>query len=360
MVEKSRLSLLNNYAISGENLDYGNLRPLEESDLQSWWDTVPGARHFIKEVFSALDLHRSVALHLAQSEAENFINILQDKLRRRYLSQTIEIFDYDGVDDIEIFVEGLTEKYAPNFLRDFTVDEPMADLAEQNVLTGYIIIVRLNSKISNLSDAVADFNSINPEVGGSIIFVTAEDNPPPSLMRFSDYLTPYDVQFFAITLLEDTNLSPQIKLYTATLVAKLAGSSAILAKNFARIELFMDGEKFIKKIIPSLDEDFFYRAVWECQIQFLLPIVEEVRGRIIEKYKGQLKSILPVTDAFGALIEDPYDLELGMLFHHGNRNNIFSIADSEILKVAHVARNLLAHLEVLTRNSVENVFALAD
>ena len=42
----SRISLLNSYATSNKQLDFEKLQPLDDEELDSWWRTVPGARHF--------------------------------------------------------------------------------------------------------------------------------------------------------------------------------------------------------------------------------------------------------------------------------------------------------------------------
>ena len=353
-----RISLLNSYSTERQ-IDFAKLQPLDDEELDSWWRTVPGARHFLKAVIEATDKHCACGAHLPKVDAQGFIKILVEKIRRRHVSMSVEIFDYDGKGDPEDFVAEMTDRFAPNFLRDFTKDSPFADIAEQNIFDGYAIIVRLQKKFPHLTSAVSDFNRESSALSGSIIFVTSEDNPPPSLTRLSDFLTPYDVQFFALNLLEDSKLSAQEKIYTATLAAKLSEQSAILAKNLSTPELFFDGESFIKKIAPNFDERNFSRAVWECQVQFLLPTLEQVRGRLIEKYFRKLKSILPVKDEFGKIITDPWDMEYRHLHYYGGNAMLFQNGDWENLELAYRARNDISHLQSLERERVEKIFALA-
>ena len=356
----SKISLLNFYATSEKNIDFKRLRDLNDEELYSWWHTVPGARHFINAVAEAADKNCAIAAHLPKVDTEGFLQILENKIRRRHVSLIVEIFNYNGKGDLEDFTAELTERFAPNFLRDFTEDSPLTDLARQNVFSGRSIIVQLKNKFPHLTSAVADFNKKNSDTSGSIIFVTSEDNPPPSLTRLSDFLTPYDVQFFAINLLENSKLSAQEKLYTSTLAAKLSGQSAILAKNLATAELFSSGIDFVKKIIPPCDERNFFRAVWECQVQFLLPTLEQVRGRLIEKNFRRLKNILPVKDEFGKIITDPWDMELRHLHYYGGNAMLFQNNVWEILELAYRARNDLSHLEILDTPRVEKIFALAE
>gem|GEM_PF-638059 len=356
----SRISLLNSYSMSDKKIDFAKLQPLDDAELYSWWHTVPGARHFINAVAEATDKHCATAAHLPKADAEGFLKILVEKIRRRHISLMVETFDYNGKGDLEDFTAELAERFAPNFLRDFTKDSPLTDLAEQNSLSDYVVIVNLKKKFSKLTTAVADFNKGSSELSGAIIFITTEDNPPPSLIRLSDCLTPYDVQFFAINLLECAKLSAQEKLYTATLAAKLSGQSAILVKNLATQELFANGADFVEKIVPNFDGRIFSRAVWECQVQFLLPTLERVRGKLIEKNYRQLKNILPVKDEFGKIITDPWDMELRHLHYYGGNAMLFQSGDWENLELAHRARNDISHLERIDRARIEKIFTLAD
>lgn len=356
----SRISLLHSYSTSESQIDFEKLQPLNYEELDSWWRTVPGARHFIKTIAEAVDKNCAAAAHLPKVDLSGFVQILKEKIQRRHVSLIVETFSYGGKDDIEDFVDALTEKFASNFLRDFTKDSAMVDVATQNIFSGYAIIITLEKKFSWLTSAVVDFSKNNSNSSGSLIFVTSEENPPPSLTRLSDFLTPYDVQFFALNLLENARLTIQEKLYTSTLAAKLSGQSAILAKNLATTDLLINGADFVKKIVPKFDERIFSRAVWECQAQFLLPTLEQVRGRIIEKNFSRLRAILPKTDEFGKTLSDPWDMELRHLHYYGGGAMLFQANDWEILELAYCARNDLSHLKTLDLSQVERIFALTE
>lgn len=357
---KSRISLINSYSTNEKLIDFNRLQPLTDDELDSWWRTVPGARRFMTSAVEAAEKNSAVAVHLPQKDSGGFLKILREKIQRRFFSLIVEIFEYNGADDTEDFVAELTENFAPNFLRDFTKDSPMSDLAEQKIFNGYAIIIKLEKKFDQLTAAVTNFNKFSSPESGSLIFVTSEENPPPSLIRLSDCLTPYDVQFFAINLLENSKLSTQEKIYTATLAAKLSGQSAILAKNLSKAELFLNGADFVREIVPKLDERIFSRAVWECQAQFLLPILEQVRGRLIEKNFTRLKNILPVRDEFGKTIFDPWDMELRHLHYYGGSAMLFQIGDWELLESAYRARNDISHLEIIDRAGIEKIFTMAE
>ena len=336
------------------------MQPLNYEELDLWWRTVPSSRRFVSEIMEAVDKHCATAAHLPKDEEDGFIQILTEKIQRKHVSAIVEIFDYSGAGDMEDFVEELTANFAPNFLRDFTVDSPMEDLALQHSFTGYAIIVKPKKKISWLTAAISDFNKSATLAGGTLIFVTTEENPPPNFTRLSDFLTPYDVQFFAINLLENARLTAKQKLYTSTLAAKLAKQSALLTKNLAKTELYTHGLDFVKTVVPNFKEKIYNRAVWECQAQFLLPALEQIRSRLIEKNFLQLKHILPVTDEFGKTLYNAWDMELRHLHYYGGNQKIFPYDEWEILESAYSARNELSHLQTLENLRLEKIFNLVD
>lgn len=360
MNKTNQISLLHSNANFETQKNISKLRPPEDGELALWWRTVPGARRFIDTVADAVDKHCACSAHLPESDAYGFVQSLEEKLRHRHVSLIVETFKYAGEGDAEDFVNALTEKYAPNFLRDFTEDSPFADLSKQNIFEGYAIIVWLQKEYDRLSAAAPDFNRFRSDTGGTLIFVTSGKNPSPDFIRLSDYLTPYDVQFFAINMLERTNLTARQKLYTSTLAAKLSGQSVILAKNFAKAELFTDPENFLKNLLPDPDERILFRAIWECQVQFLMPILEEIRGKLIEKYFVALKNLLPVKDEFGNEVEEPFDMELRHLRHYGGKALIFKQNDWDLLELVYQSRNELSHLKTIDLARVEKIFAFAE
>lgn len=337
-----------------------NIQPLDAEDLDSWWRTIPGARRFLNTVFEAFEKKCAIAAHIPAESVENFIQALEQKIQRKDVNSPVERFNYNRAGDVEDFVDALTDEFAPRFLRNFT-RAPLADLAKQNPFGGYAaIIIRLGEKVDWLADAVTEFNRSAAHFSTALIFVTTEENPPPNITRLSACLTPYDVQFFAINFLETAPLSAKKKMYTSTLAEKLSGQSPVLVKNLARAELYNHGLEFVRTLLPQFDERIFARAVWECQMQFLLPTLEQIRERLIRKSEPHLRRILPKQDEFGTIIEEPLDMELRHLHYYGGKYRIFQLDDWELLEFAYGARNVLSHLKTLDLWELEKLFAYAE
>ena len=133
-----------------------------------------------------------------------------------------------------------------------------------------------------------------------------------------------------------------------------------MAKNLAKTELYTRGFEFVKTVIPKFSEKIYNRAVWECQTQFLLPALEQIRSYLIEENFSQLKQILPVTDEFGKTLSDAWDMELRHLHFYGGNYKIFPYDEWEILELAYLARNELSHLQTLEISQLEKIFNFVD
>lgn len=336
------------------------IQPLDQDELDSWWRAIPGARRFLNAAVEAFNKKCAIAVHLPENDAEGFIQALEEKIQRKDINSLIERFSYFDGGTIGDFVDALTAEFAPNFQRNFT-RQPMEDLAKQKPFHGYsAIIIRLETKTDWLTDAVTEFNRGTANFGVALIFVTSEENPPPNIARLEDFLTPYDVQFFAINFLENAPLSAKKKMYTSTLAEKLSGYSPELVKNLARVDLYNYGLEFVRRLLPGFDERIFSRAVWECQVQFFLPTLEQIRERLIVKNEQQLRRILPVQDEFGTILFEPFDMELRHLHYYGGKHKIFQLDDWNLLELAYGARNDLSHLKTIELSELEKLFTLSE
>ena len=335
-----------------------NTEPLTRLEAEEWWDRVPGARRFMKMLGREAEKNAALAVDIDESELEGFLAIFTDEFQRRNYSSVIERLSLTAGESADEFVTALIERYEPHYMPDLLSGSMMTDVARKRILSGYVLMVKVEGRASWLSEVINDFNRVEDSGKGTIIFFTSE-LPAQFTFRLTDFITPYDVQFFAINLMESARLNQTEKLYTATLTAKLAGTSPRLAKKFARAELYADGRRLVVEV-PGYRQRDYDRAVWETQIQFALPIVETVREKLIARNLSELKKLLPVTDEFGKELRDAWDMELRHLHYYGGNVKVFSQSDWDILEMVYRARNDLSHLDVLDRDQLDKIFALDD
>ena len=335
-----------------------NTEPLTRLEAEEWWDRVPGARRFMKMLGREAEKNAALAVDIDESELEGFLAIFTDEFQRRNYSSVIERLSLTAGESADEFVTALVERFEPHYMPDLLSGSMMTDVARKRILSGYVLMVKVEGRASWLSEVINDFNRVEDSGKGTIIFFTSE-LPAQFTFRLTDFITPYDVQFFAINLMESARLNQTEKLYTAALTAKLAGTSPRLAKKFARAELYADGRRLVVEV-PGYRQRDYDRAVWETQIQFALPIVETVREKLIARNLSELKKLLPVTDEFGKELRDAWDMELRHLHYYGGNVKVFSQSDWDILEMVYRARNDLSHLDVLDRDQLDKIFALDD
>ena len=63
----SRISLLRPYAMNDKKINFDKLQQLNDEELESWWQAVPGARHFLNAIVEATDKHCATAAHLPKN-----------------------------------------------------------------------------------------------------------------------------------------------------------------------------------------------------------------------------------------------------------------------------------------------------
>jgi hypothetical protein len=86
---------------------------------------------------------------------------------------------------------------------------------------------------------------------------------------------------------------------------------------------------------------FLNRLLWKAEIGILMPYIEEKRQMLIEQYRMYLK--LPCYSKY-AVINNVYDLEIGLLGVLLNRSGIPPKAVLEFIDNLRLARNQLSHL----------------
>ena len=333
---------------------------LTETELSAWWERVPGARRFLKKMANEAEHSRAIVADLPEDNVEGFITIFTEEIQRRNYSTIVDRYELnDDNCSEEDFITDLAIKFNPDYVPDLMSNSIIMDVASKKILHSYVIFVKVNEKINWLNELVTCFNRVEIEDKGTIIFITSETMPSQISMKLTDYITPYDVQFFAINLLEDTDIIQNARLYIATLVSKLVGTSAEMIKKLAKKELYTYGVKFAKTILPC--EYFphkFERAVWETQIQFALPIVEKIREKLIEDNLQELQKLLPLKDEFGKTLENTWDMELRHLHYYGGKEKIFEKPYWDKLEFAYKIRNELSHLHSIDTERLSILFGL--
>lgn len=209
------------------------------------------------------------------------------------------------------------------------------------------------------------FSKVSEAGNGSMIFLSS--NPPDTdickTVRLEEFVSSYDIQFFALHCLGPFETEDSKGAYIAQLVSNLVGLDSRLAARLAGYSLYADPVSCYKGKEESgklLSDDRIQEAIWEAQIRFVLPITEKFRRYIIKKYEDTIVRCLPADDDFGNRLEVPQDMELRHLQHflRGEGISPFSGKDDDLFKVAYNARNDLSHLGILSSDILDRLFSM--
>ena len=153
----------------------------------------------------------------------------------------------DDFTDLNTFTAFIAQKYAPQFRFDPLDETPLISLIRQPGLQHYAFFVdSLSGSCPWLEQAAAAVGSLAGREGSAWIF-----RAPSSVIALWDkmtgvcvldqqrYLYHYDIQYFAMTCLQDTALNLYQRYYTADIIAKIAGTDGRLCLALARQELYI-------------------------------------------------------------------------------------------------------------------------
>lgn len=189
---------------------------------------------------------------------------------------------------------------------------------------------------------------------------------------FSECVDEYD--YFAFCALASTGASvtPALRTYLAELCATLCGKDAELcAACITRGQRFLEEpEKTLREIaddgVRSDGTRFDIRLagsdvqelIWKSQIRTLFPILQQYRSDFVRRYREKIAASLPITNSFGEVIDDPQDVELGLLVLLVARQCLFiSGEEYERLKLFRDARNSLAHMRPVDFSAASEILS---
>jgi len=176
------------------------------------------------------------------------------------------------------------------------------------------------------------------------------------LLDRKHYLYHYDIQYFAMTCLRDTELNLCQQYYAADIIAKIADMDGRLCLALARQDLYFHPETVIQEQKLSVD---LVPILLETQMQHVLPILEDIRRYLVRKYETMIQQILPQQDEYGKELNRPTDLELRHLQHYLRGQGLFfQEKDDEWFQCAYQARNDISHLNVLPTDQLDKLFAI--
>lgn len=330
---------------------------IDNADI--WWNQVSGPKTFLENVSDTIKKGQCIVL-----ESDSLDSTFIDKLEKRihdndssYKFCTFHSADYTSARD---FINDLRDSIDPDFVIGFS-NTPYKKMIEEKVLAHRLIYLDINDDSDWPVEVLNGFSRVS-EIGNGVFAGLTSSlskfDKLGKLKKFSlkQYLSIYSLQYFALQCLGNFEKIDSKRMYIAQLAAKLSCGSGCLCANLSKSKLFSDTMEVCHEF--SLPSNVIDRAIWETQIQIFLPIIEEIRRQLIEKYADRISQLLPVQDEFKNKIEKPIDMELRHLKFYGSDKNtyFFSKGDKDWFDIAYNARNELSHLKLLNTQAMDSLF----
>ena len=344
-----------------------------KSSSSIWWEEIQGPRSIKEEIFNSLSNGKSVILTGERIPwSKTLLYHISRDLEKIFNIYTEEKNGAENADNPEEFIlknfkkpnEGHTYRKGgglsfTDYLKKVKVLENKLIYISGVSEKGYESWIKFlkEYKIDNAKKGIFLI-----EAGISLSQVNIVNTGRMSVIDVMSKISSYDILSFSMLLASKLDVNDIWKHYTAWVTSLAFEKNVESLANFI-VEIVSQSE--IKKFHSILkkeitDEKLFTKALWTTQIQILFPIIENLRIKIIEEYKNKLEDILSseTHEYYDTKITDPYDAELGFLFHLSKYNTLFPAKTKNTIRFLRDYRNNLAHLEYSDENEIDRIISL--
>ena len=361
-----------------------------------WWNRITGPNFIVNSVARSLSEGKSVFLLIPDDlpwRAE-MRAIIENAYRQDYGNSNVYFSPIDVSEECQEEMPGdyilktFAKKNQTGY-RQGSSQSIQSYIINKGILNNRIIWVKgLTNKSTKIWKEFCEaFKSSSLETGLFVIEINESikcvDSDHISVINYSSFVNPYDVQLFSQYLLFDNrNYDGRWKEYLSILVSKLCENDGEIAehiisnynlKKISMIEIIVkvaDQPEFgrrgaspesnnLLRFARQNDIGEINKRIWAAQLQYLFPIVENIRISIITKVCNQISPYLHEVIQFGESVTDVLDLEVGSLDFLIQRHLNDSLL-KEKTKVLHDCRNKLAHRSICDLNEIEALMKMVE
>ena len=358
-----------------------------------WWTQITGPRRLVDVISATLRNSRSV-IYISNPDMpwRHEMRYTVEEQIRNTGSFVVDYIDWEDEHNREDIGRFLLERYASN--NDMAayrphLGKPGPYLHKLGVLSKRVIWIKgiPADQVGEWVSFCRDYRTDTKEHGVFVI-EAAGYNPlirfPKyiSVIRYFDYVSPYDTQLFALIVLSRSNIpvcfhqyisyvTANLCLTDGELVAELISNTDFekssplesLEKLYDEDQILInrgstkltDSEPHPFQLLRNNSIQVLNNRLWKAQLQAVFPLVEEERISFIQKYEEAVKACLPIRQ-YTQIITNPYDVELGTLVYltqekDENDQRRLYIPESTDYKRLHFLRDIrhkLAHMRICT------------
>ena len=325
-----------------------------------WWGQVPGCMRLIQSITDLLSEGKTVWLNSKElAWPDSFRSALKDSMYASGSGVSFSMLDTGSLpcggaptEVIRRHICGLDA--APSFFKD-SLEGLIRSLPELN------IAIWLHGLPSQAAAQWLELSAALAARKGVRLTLACETPEPQAtkknVMPVSPEaaIGPFDMQYFAMTLLSRQSQTPFLTEYASGLIAEIAQKDALLCNELCMSaqELLCSPYNFCRALMSSYDEHHIRVSLRNVQIKYVLPLVERKRLYFIEYLDARAGRLLPFLDDFDNQINTPPEIELRHLVYFQRQGKLRLLEKEEAcLRRLHDARNRLSHLQEISYETI--------
>ena len=349
-----------------------------------WWGQITKANHFIQAVTSAVLDHNSIVLGLPENTPwkDTLYDSIEGILRQGNPEYKLIFHNCPTQEAGQFLLEEFCKKDKRNSYRyGMSYAEFLAQSEDIVLNSRYVWIKGVSgNKLKEWLDFLSEYNKNLQKGAMSALFIleTQDDISKAKKVKrvkylsFDDTIDFYDKFAFCALASTGIEIKPRIRPYVAEVVSSICTDDIELCAlclqhwndfvlnpyetltQIAASETHRNGTPFA----IDLSSEKATTRIWEAQIKLLFPVVERYRTRFIKNHLKYIEKTLPIKTAYGEIIDDPLDVELGTLSYLVKRKKItLTPKEEHQLDTFRNVRNSLAHMKTVDYEQVEWVLS---
>lgn len=351
-----------------------------------WWEKITNAAHFLNLIVERIQEGCSVMLQLPATIPwyTTMHDMVSDEITRQNSIRALQSITDEGEDPGYYLFQRYCKREKRAQYRPGIGYAKFLACSDEIALNNYILWITDVSK-EQANKWYEFIQSYNKELGKerrgcTFLIETRSDQMFREQGRLKTVIYKKEIEYYdnyLFNMLAAGSLKESVvfKQYLAEAVTLLIPDDVELSA-----ECIRRGRAFLENPIETLteimeselrsdqtsfsfvvNEKQLFERLWEAQIKVVFPVIEKQRNSIINRYRKDIESILPVTGAYGEIAYEAEEVEIGILSHLVTQGKLqVSYEDSKIISRLRNARNVLAHIKALPQKEVDEIFAIEN
>ena len=338
----------------------------------TWWTEVSGPSRFIRSIVETASAQKSCILSVPDElpfEIE-FIDTLTSALQREFSGHSVVYIASAENSASEYFMSRCCKRETRSAFRPkpgYTAAHFLAETKAATLHGGCFIADLLEpADLSEWTSFVSAYRSaLKKDIPPASFILMCRGKSAPRAVKglrvidYRDYSSQFDAYAYCAVRVSELSEPAVIKTYLADLAASLTGGNAEHAETalYTYREFLDDPVRFMQVHFPgeTNDTEEFGKLVWESQLKCIFPLLERYRCSFVEKYAAGIERFLPLENPAGDDYTAAADVELGSLLYLSRNGLMIDTEDYHRLRLMASARNELAHLAVLSIETVRDI-----